>query len=787
MNRITVPPSGLGTDAFTEDCLLRHAQFVVDQVQSFDLAGGVEEAQLLTTACVRALIRLAGVTLGKRRAIRKVTRVKKVAAAPLTKATTTPLVSELFENFFKGQIQSTIRQLKQGPRRTRCGVCEACQQQPDCGDCKHCRDMVKFGGSGRSKQCCINPGKWITNRSSVDVNGERLSAGDCVVVEAEGPAAAVRGPTRVHVEAASGQRCYHAAWFCRGQETLLGETADPAELFVTDECEDMPLESITRKTRFGQVRCSGETYSVDKCVFLDPAAFSLRRRQAWVKTVKTCDVSQVDEELYPEYYRKATSYVKGSNEETPDPFRIGRISSIFTNRTGSNAEAGDVFLRVTKFYRGEDTFRGKEGSQHSDPHMIYYSSEEVSVAFGHVMGKCHVVYGDNLTCSPEEYRRCGPHRFYFLEAYDADGKSFTEPSPAAKRMGLLRKVRWRPSGQGKGKGAAAQRAVPPPPEHPVVAPLRALDVFAGCGGLSAGLHQVGVAVSQWAIEINQPAANAYRLNNPQATVFSEDCNHLLQLAIDGAEQNASGQRLPKPGEVDLLCGGPPCQGFSGMNRFNPRQYSQFKNSLIVSFLSFCDFYRPKYSILENVRNFVSYKANVVLKLTLACLLKMGYQCGFGVLQAGNYGVPQTRRRAIIMASAPGFRLPLYPEPQHVFSLRASSLAMVMEDTKYTPTCRWSQSAPYRTVTVRDAMSDLPEILNGEKHEQMPYDRDANSHFQRVMRAGQETALLRDHVCKEMAPLIAARIRHVPTAPGSDWRDLPNLAVRLSDGTTSRLL
>ena len=74
-------------------------------------------------------------------------------------------------------------------------------------------------------------------------------------------------------------------------------------------------------------------------------------------------------------------------------------------------------------------------------------------------------------------------------------------------------------------------------------------------------------------------------------------------------------------------------------------FSVAQNSLIVSFLSFCDFYRPKYFILENVRNFVSYKANMVLRLTLACLLKMGYQCGFGVLQAGNYGVPQTRRRS----------------------------------------------------------------------------------------------------------------------------------------------
>ena len=96
--------------------------------------------------------------------------------------------------------------------------------------------------------------------------------------------------------------------------------------------------------------------------------------------------------------------------------------------------------------------------------------------------------------------------------------------------------------------------------------------------------------------------------------------------------------------MDLLCGGPPCQGFSGMNRFNSREYSQFKNSLVVSFLSYCEYYRPRYFLLENVRNFVSFKKSMVLKLTLRCLLKMGYQCTFGVLQAGQYGVPQTRRR-----------------------------------------------------------------------------------------------------------------------------------------------
>ena len=77
--------------------------------------------------------------------------------------------------------------------------------------------------------------------------------------------------------------------------------------------------------------------------------------------------------------------------------------------------------------------------------------------------------------------------------------------------------------------------------------------------------------------------------------------------------------------------------------------------------------RPRFFILENVRNFASYKKSMVLKLCMRTLVKMGYQCTFGILQAGQYGVAQTRRRAILLAAAPGETLPHYPEPQHVFS------------------------------------------------------------------------------------------------------------------------
>lgn len=82
----------------------------------------------------------------------------------------------------------------------------------------------------------------------------------------------------------------------------------------------------------------------------------------------------------------------------------------------------------------------------------------------------------------------------------------------------------------------------------------------------------------------EPAAQAFRLNNPGSTVFTEDCNILLKLVMSGEKTNSLGQKLPQKGDVEMLCGGPPCQGFSGMNRFNSRTYSAFKNSLVVSYL-----------------------------------------------------------------------------------------------------------------------------------------------------------------------------------------------------------
>jgi DNA (cytosine-5)-methyltransferase 1 len=98
-------------------------------------------------------------------------------------------------------------------------------------------------------------------------------------------------------------------------------------------------------------------------------------------------------------------------------------------------------------------------------------------------------------------------------------------------------------------------------------------------------------------------------------------------ALEGAKKldEKKISKLPRPGQVDFINGGPPCQGFSGMNRFNHSVWSKVQCEMILAFLSFADYFRPKYFLLENVRNFVSFNKGQTFRLAIASLLGMGYQ------------------------------------------------------------------------------------------------------------------------------------------------------------------
>ncbi|CAI7784517.1 unnamed protein product [Closterium sp. NIES-53] len=359
--------------------------------------------------------------------------------------------------------------------------------------------------------------------------------------------------------------------------------------------------------------------------------------------------------------------------------------------------------------------------------------------------------------------------------------------------------------------------------------LRTLDIFAGCGGLSEGLQRSGACETRWAIEYEHPAAEAFQKNHPEAAVICANCNVVLRSMMEQAGQlgdcvstpeadeaaakmaEAEKGKLPLPGQVDFVNGGPPCQGFSGMNRFNQNPWSKVQCEMILAFLSFADFLRPNYFLLENVRNFVSFNGARTFRLALRTLLAMGYQVRFGVLQAGNFGISQSRTRAFIWAAAPGHVLPEWPQPLHVFASSQLSVPLATSTAGGASAANGAAGgaagigqfstasslaneacprgpavgAPLRSITVRDAMGDLPSIENGAEEEEMEYSSEPSSWFQRSIRS-QQLKLL-DHISKRMNELNLKRCQHIPKRPGADWRDLPDIKVRLSDGREADLV
>ncbi|KAJ8981449.1 hypothetical protein NQ317_000124 [Molorchus minor] len=418
------------------------------------------------------------------------------------------------------------------------------------------------------------------------------------------------------------------------------------------------------------------------------------------------------------YIEKKIDINKGSNLDTPEPFTIGLIEDIKNQKN-------DIKIRVRMFYRPEDTREAHFSAYVKDINYLYWTQDVIWTTFKNV-AKADGYY--NLRSRRE--------------------------NTITKNILLEKAPEW---------------------TNPNV-PLRCMDIYSGCGGLSEGLHQAKAANTLWAIDKEMAPAQAFQLNNPQCHVYLDDCNNVLRTILSGKGKDIG---LPGKGDVDLLVGGPPCQGFSPMNRFSSGQYSCFNNSQIITYLSYCDYYRPKYLIFENVRNFVSFKKGTVLKLTLKCLLAMGYQISFGIVQAGNFGVPQTRRRFILMGAAPGCVLPNLPEPQHVFSRAGTFLSIVVDGLRYDSGSRWNESLPYRTICVRDAIADLPEINNGAIDIELLYDEQAKK--------TNKTGLVKEHICKELSPLVEARILHIPTYPGADWRDLPNKVVELKDGSLTNIL
>jgi DNA (cytosine-5)-methyltransferase 1 len=167
---------------------------------------------------------------------------------------------------------------------------------------------------------------------------------------------------------------------------------------------------------------------------------------------------------------------------------------------------------------------------------------------------------------------------------------------------------------------------------------KAIDLFSGCGGLTLGLKQAGFRVVG-AVEIDPLAVETYKANHNCVVIWEKDISRVSVAEVM--------HRLKIcPGELDLLAGCPPCQGFSTMTTLNGRIGQDEQNDLVFQFLRFVRVLRPKAVMLENVPKLAK---NRRFKKLRSELQKLGYEVNHDILNAANYGVPQRRRRLILVA------------------------------------------------------------------------------------------------------------------------------------------
>lgn len=281
-----------------------------------------------------------------------------------------------------------------------------------------------------------------------------------------------------------------------------------------------------------------------------------------------------------------------------------------------------------------------------------------------------------------------------------------------------------------------------------------IDLFAGAGGLSCGLEQSGFC-PVLANELDKQYAQTYQINHPHTKVIVGDI-----CKIDEKELHSLVQKY---GKIDLIAGGPPCQGFS-VNA-PVRSLDDPRNHLFKEFLRIVAEIKPQAVLIENVPGIISLGKGTVVKQIYQALQELGYTVKHRILFAGHYGVPQMRYRTIFIAVKDWKSEIHFPEPEYY----ATSVANFQgsKELCYTLTPLEALLLKPKT-TVWDAISDLPLIHCGESEHYYEYTDKALSEFQSYIRYGSEK--ITSHYCSKLSKINLERLKYIPQ--GGNWRDIP---------------
>lgn len=254
--------------------------------------------------------------------------------------------------------------------------------------------------------------------------------------------------------------------------------------------------------------------------------------------------------------------------------------------------------------------------------------------------------------------------------------------------------------------------------------MNVIDLFSGAGGLSYGFESAGFDVLL-GIDNDAKALETFELNHNGAKSI---CGDVTQITYEGDIKPLIGDK-----EIDVIIGGPPCQG---MSLSGPRKFDDPRNKLYLSYIRLVEEIKPKAFVIENVPGLVGLFGGQIKDSIIEKFTVMGYDIQYKILCAADYGVPQNRKRVVFVGMKKGtFEYP----------------------------------APFgEKVTCSMALDDLPQLIDELGEDDVPYATEPNNGYQKLMRAKSES--VRNHIAAAHSDKVKTIISLVPD--GGNYKDLP---------------
>lgn len=271
--------------------------------------------------------------------------------------------------------------------------------------------------------------------------------------------------------------------------------------------------------------------------------------------------------------------------------------------------------------------------------------------------------------------------------------------------------------------------------------LKVLDLFSGIGGMSLGFKQAGfeiVAANELDIEI----AESYKKNHPEVKMYNTDITSLDSEILEKYR-----------GKINIVIGGPPCQGFSQKGSRNILEDE--RNFLFKEFYRIVKFLEPEYFLMENVPNILTAN-NGSFKHDISKLFeKLDYKLDSAVLNAADYGVPQYRKRAFILGS--------------------------LNKKKYLPLGIFNKDY----TTIWDAISDLSYLDSGQGDFEQAYKYNSQNKYQKSLRTNSKK--LFNHITTNHSQIALDRLRLIPEGKGKEVLPPEHLTKSIYSGTWCRMI